>query len=730
MLASSIISRSIFVDKVEVKKAKMSNTRTNSPKKFEEALRRCHEVAEVEYQAADEALGRTEAEAELLYDRILSVIQELPAASRNEQSLPEIIRKVSEQLSHQIKDSVGATRRKLAVKRPRLQKFTIALFGRTMAGKSTFREAITGGDGASIGKGGQNTTKRVREYEWRGLHIIDTPGIGSYKGEHFRQQAISVVGKSDLVIFLLSDDGIQQEVFDGMQEVLRESKPVFFVLNVKRDLTKNIHRDRFLKNPESLLGRNRIDGHFRRIQKLAVDTLGCKEPRVFAIHAQAAHLSTQKKRLHAKALYKSSGMEELHTAICEEVATNGPIRRLQTLLDGTIGAIEKLGVFYTTQASKLKDEASFFYRRHDEFEMRASQFLKDQSEFIAAQVARLFQGLHDQVFYFIEENIERRDIGHSWQEREKAARIEENLKRVQQQAIDSTNSFITEFGREIAVDAEFVGTIGSCGTLRHADVWDIRRGFERVATTAIVLSGVASICAQFGAANVWNPLGLVLFGGSIVAGIFAWLLDKKSERLGAKREEARRQLHDRIDDQKKKTQEALQKWLGDEVDTKILKAISKDLGLAVHSLNDLATALRAGARSIRLQVKHLNTRLLLKLAEIRCIPTESLRFKKLVRSRSRVFRVVCTSFAKNVALSKVASVGLGENVVVIPDGQVEQIIRRSLHPVKPKRIDKKGQGFVVFLTKRQTIYYGRIKDALFSATRRIAGTPIKFKVAP
>lgn len=158
----------------------MKNSRANSPKKFEEALRRCCEVAEVEYRAADETLGRMEAEAELLHDRILSVIQELPVASRNEQGLPEIIRKVSEQLSHQINDSVVETRRKLAVKRPRLQKFTIALFGRTMSGKSTFREAIIGGDGASIGKGGQNTTKCVQEYEWRGLHIIDTPGIGSW----------------------------------------------------------------------------------------------------------------------------------------------------------------------------------------------------------------------------------------------------------------------------------------------------------------------------------------------------------------------------------------------------------------------------------------------------------------------------------------------------------------------------------------------------------------------
>ena len=40
----------------------------------------------------------------------------------------------------------------------KLSKFSITLFGRTMAGKSTLMEILTHGDGASIGKGAQRTT--------------------------------------------------------------------------------------------------------------------------------------------------------------------------------------------------------------------------------------------------------------------------------------------------------------------------------------------------------------------------------------------------------------------------------------------------------------------------------------------------------------------------------------------------------------------------------------------
>ena len=50
-----------------------------------------------------------------------------------------------------------------------LSKFSITLFGRTMAGKSTLMEILTEGDGRSIGTGSQRTTQDVRTYPWNGL---------------------------------------------------------------------------------------------------------------------------------------------------------------------------------------------------------------------------------------------------------------------------------------------------------------------------------------------------------------------------------------------------------------------------------------------------------------------------------------------------------------------------------------------------------------------------------
>ena len=56
--------------------------------------------------------------------------------------------------------------------RENLSKFSITLFGRTMAGKSTLMEILTEGDGSSIGKGAQRTTLDVRKYQWNGLEVF------------------------------------------------------------------------------------------------------------------------------------------------------------------------------------------------------------------------------------------------------------------------------------------------------------------------------------------------------------------------------------------------------------------------------------------------------------------------------------------------------------------------------------------------------------------------------
>ena len=76
--------------------------------------------------------------------------------------------------------------------RKSLSLFSITLFGRTMAGKSTLMEFLTHGKGDSIGKGAQRTTRDVRTYVWNKLSITDVPGIGAFEGEEDETIAFTV----------------------------------------------------------------------------------------------------------------------------------------------------------------------------------------------------------------------------------------------------------------------------------------------------------------------------------------------------------------------------------------------------------------------------------------------------------------------------------------------------------------------------------------------------------
>lgn len=699
---------------------------SHPPDRFKDALLRCREVAECEYKFADKALGRSEMVAKRLNERIAQTLQDMPSAAGESHEVREMVRELGEQLEGKVARLIKTTRKSLAGKRPRLRKFTIALFGRTTVGKSTFREAITGGDGSSIGDGGQNTTKRVHEYEWRGIHILDTPGFGSFEGARFRQQALGAVSKSDLVIFLLSDDGIQKEAFEGMRDVLGENKPVFFVLNVKRDLTKKIHRERFLKNPESLLGRERIGGHFQRIKALASDVLATPVPQIFVLHAQAACMAANR-HPQADLLYRASRMEELYSAIQDEVANNGPVRRLQTLLDGTNVVMEGLESFYRAQAVELAENGRFLRRRSQEFTRQASAFLRDQREVVETKVEACFQRLHDQVFEFIEENVERKDVGSLWKRRVEANRIDKELRRVQEGILAELTAFVSTFERDMVVDAEFTSHRKDIGSPTQADVWDIRRGFGRVAAATGALSAVAFVAAQAGAANIWNPVGWGLLAVSAAAGILVWFTGKKADRLAKEKGKARQQLHDQISTYEGEVKKNITKWLDDQINAKALQRIADDLEFSHRSMKSLASAFQSASRSAHSQVISLNARLLERIATISGRLTKIPKVKRTSRFRGILFRALCSPGGDARKLSSLATSLLREDVVLVAEGERRQVVRELLRPLRPRLVEEEGGGVVVSLTKRQVHKMGRRLEPLFSAARHIANVPIKLR---
>ena len=203
------------------------------------ALSECYEAAKSGYELASDERA--------VLDKILKEAEEgiRDTAIEYKASPCEVIG-IGETLENQlsdIQDSVDNLRlsftEDLEILKEDLEKFSVTLFGRTMAGKSTLMEVLTEGDGSAIGMGAQRTTRDIRKYEWNGLSVTDVPGIGAFEGEEDTRLAFDAAKTADLIVFLLTDDAPQAVEADCFRQVKDLGKPVIIIMNVKVSIDGN-----------------------------------------------------------------------------------------------------------------------------------------------------------------------------------------------------------------------------------------------------------------------------------------------------------------------------------------------------------------------------------------------------------------------------------------------------------------------------------------------------------
>ncbi|MFD7736634.1 GTPase, partial [Kitasatospora phosalacinea] len=123
-----------------------------------------------------------------------------------------------------------------------LDTFNLVLFGRTGAGKSSLREALTRGDGESISPLGESdwTTGTIAQ-RWRGCQVVDTPGIAGWGRTTTRteleESAREALVLADVVILCFDSQSQQAAEFAKVAEwIAAYGKPVVAVLNNRNPL--------------------------------------------------------------------------------------------------------------------------------------------------------------------------------------------------------------------------------------------------------------------------------------------------------------------------------------------------------------------------------------------------------------------------------------------------------------------------------------------------------------
>ncbi|MEO1574744.1 MAG: GTP-binding protein [Pseudomonadota bacterium] len=124
----------------------------------------------------------------------------------------------------------------------------IAAFGRVSTGKSSLLNALMGEARFSVSPLHGETTRadmgQWQEVEAEGVFFIDTPGIDEADGDAREALARDVVGRSDLVLFVVDSDLTSSER-SALESIASLSRPVLLVLN-KTDRYTESERDALL----------------------------------------------------------------------------------------------------------------------------------------------------------------------------------------------------------------------------------------------------------------------------------------------------------------------------------------------------------------------------------------------------------------------------------------------------------------------------------------------------
>jgi small GTP-binding protein len=694
---------------------------------YQRALDECASVAREEFHVATGALYGAEQIGLRLKTAVGAVARRAPADGTAVEDARARLQELETKLETTLANSLRATGAALHAKESVLNRFTVTLFGRTMAGKSTIREALTRGDGATIGKGAQRTTRDVHEYTWNSLRIIDTPGIGAYEGDEDRVQALSVIDETDVVLFLASSDGIQEESFKGMQELRQQNKPLLFVLNVKRDLEKPVNMRRFLKDPRSVFDDNELRGHFDRIHKLAGEYLGMREIRIIPIHAQAAYLSTRPEHEeHADVLAEHCRLSDLLDELKSEVERRGTIRRVQTIVDGTQVSLLDLQEELGEQAKTVRHAAQYLEDKFSELDVWLDGFIRATNARAATEAAQLVQPLRATVSSFIDENIERDDVGGRWNRKVKALDIEGWLGRQQTAILDELRARLVEFSREMSVESKLIGEFNAAKPSQF-DPWDVKRSLRWVSAGGGALAGVAAVAGYFGAANFWNPVGWIAGGVSVIALGLSWFFNDRETKLQRQKAKAAAQLRKSIDKLEQDIASGLRKWFRDSVTSRLVRAIRKDTKQLYSGMRDVSRSLDDGARQVGELVEDLNRRLLVRAGQLVGVPVEEERIARVVRDPGVRTKFLWRDASEHPVFCKEVGLAISEWVDGIPDGPLPQTVASSLRPafVLPARVTISGQTAVVRVPQQEIGRAIGRRGSNVSLASRLLGIRIK-----
>lgn len=527
-------------DKVGRKIEQLERQILLSGPEYDEAIEQCAKIASEDYKYAEVALEETKSVLTDLGQNLIQLVQEIHHKT-NGSGKATTAKEVAAQLNNstqaltcEIITKLESVRESLRGKQRAINHFSIAFMGKTKAGKSTLHAIVTQDGWEAIGVGKQRTTRFNRVYEWKNIRIIDTPGIGAPGGRTDEEIAESVIEESDVICYVVTNDSIQETEFQFMKLLKEKAKPLIILLNLKYNLRDSRRLEHFLKDPNKLFameGNSGLHGHIERIHRYAQQHYANDYFNVVPVMLLAAQLSREPEHQENKdKLFKASRMQDFLDSIRESLIKHGAIRRSQTLLGSTVGAVEYPDKWVTQQTQVYHQRTDTLKSKQKIIQNKIQVAAKDSRETLLQQIEVIYQEAVNAIPSFAEEHWNSNEIGLKlgWEKKLKTIKFEERLRNKYQDASQKFNQEVQEAIEEVGKELQLMAQLeGSKFSFNKQDSDTFQRNALQIGS--VLLAAVGLLLPLFGV-----PAAIVGVVG-IAGGVASWF----SQRFKSKDEKRR-----------------------------------------------------------------------------------------------------------------------------------------------------------------------------------------------
>lgn len=507
-------------------------------------LEECNQAAKTGYKIAsaqEKNLNRTLASAQEKVRRTIIDFNSSPCYAPEAAELLEVqlveIRDAFNRLSFVFKED-------LQILRENLSKFSVTLFGRTMAGKSTLMEILTEGDGSSIGKGSQRTTRDVRKYTWNGLEITDVPGIGAFEGEDDEQIAFETAKTADLVLFLITDDAPQVAEAECFSRIMNLGKPIICIMNIKVSIAEDKSLKLALRDVNKRFDMERLD-KIRNQFLLFSERYGqtwSHIPFVY-VHLKSAYAALKAKDSEkSRSFYEVSRIDYLKRRLVEQVRTKGEFYRLKTFIDIISNPILETMENLLEQSQINSAQGRTILAKKRQLGDWKSVFYRDAKAQIKSLIVKIKSELNREIASFAEDHFDDKNADKAWKKLLESRKVDVRCRELLEGLEAKSNDKLKELSREITNELKFATSFEVDKSLRMHKIIDGKKIWD---WSSIALGGGLSIAtgiAYLLGVAVAGPLGWVALAVSVI-GIGGSFLFKSRDK---KEFEARTRLETKL----------------------------------------------------------------------------------------------------------------------------------------------------------------------------------------